>query len=38
MKKIVLQPKNPDYKPIIIHEEDAEEFRIIGELVGTVKP
>lgn len=37
-EEIVLQPKNPDYKPIIIHEEDAEEFRIIGEFVGTVKP
>ena len=35
-EEIVLQPKNADYKPIIIHEEEAEEFRIIGEFIGIV--
>ena len=36
-EEIVLTPKNPDYNPIIINEEDAEEFRIIGEFAGIIK-
>ena len=35
-EEIVLQPKNPEYKPIIIQEADADEFRVIGEFVGVV--
>lgn len=33
-EEIVLQPKNPDYDPIIISEDDSEDFRIVGEFVG----
>lgn len=36
-EEIILEPKNPDYNPIIINEEDADEFRIVGEFVGIVK-
>lgn len=36
-EEIVLQPKNTDYSPIIIEEENAEEFRIVGELIGILK-
>lgn len=36
-EEIVLTSKNPDYNPIIINEEDAEEFRIIGEFAGIIK-
>ena len=35
-EEIVLQPKNPDYDPIIINEDDSEDFRIVGEFVGKV--
>ena len=32
--EIVLQPKNPEFSPIVIHEDEADEFRVIGEFVG----
>ena len=35
-EEIVLQPKNTAYDPIIINEDDAEDFRIVGEFVGKV--
>ena len=31
-EEIVLQPKNPEFSPIVIHEDEADEFRVIGEL------
>ena len=37
-EEIVLEPKNANYNPIIINEENSEEFRIVGEFVGTIKP
>lgn len=36
-EEIILQPKNPDYNPIIIREDEAEDFRIIGEFVGKIQ-
>lgn len=36
-EEIVLQPKNPDYSPIVIEEENADEFRIVGEFVGILQ-
>lgn len=36
-EEIVLEPKNKAYNPIIINEDDAEDFRIVGEYVGKVK-
>ena len=35
-EEIVLEPKNQEYNPIIINEEDAEDFRIVGEFVGII--
>ena len=35
-EEIKLLPLNKDYNPIIIHEEEAEEFRVIGEFVGVI--
>lgn len=35
-EEILLRPKNSEYNPIIISEEDAEEFRIVGEFVGII--
>lgn len=35
-EEIVLEPKNIDYNPIIINEDDSEDFRIVGEFVGTI--
>lgn len=35
-EEIVLRPRNHAYSPIIIDEESADEFRIIGEFVGIV--
>ena len=35
-EEILLQPKNKSYNPIIINEEDSEDFRIVGEFVGKV--
>lgn len=35
-EKIILEPKNPKYKPIIIPENESEEFRIVGEFIGKV--
>lgn len=32
-EEIVLQPKNSAYDPIIINDEDVEDFRIVGEFV-----
>lgn len=36
-EEIILEPKNPLYSPIIIEEEKADEFRIVGEFIGIVK-
>ena len=36
-EEIVLHPKNPDYSPIIIEEENADEFRIVGEFIGILQ-
>ena len=36
-EEIVLQPKNKLYNPIIINEEDSEDFRIVGEFIGKIK-
>lgn len=35
-EEIRLQPLNKAYNPIIISEEDSDDFRIIGEFVGTL--
>jgi hypothetical protein len=35
-EKIELLPLNKDYNPIIINAEEAEDFRVIGELVGVI--
>lgn len=35
-EEIMLQPKNSAYDPIVIKEDDAEDFRIVGEYVGKV--
>lgn len=35
-EEIVLQPLNKDYTPIIIEEEHADEFRIVGEFIGVI--
>lgn len=35
-EEIMLHPKNKAYNPIIINEEDSEEFRIVGEYVGKI--
>lgn len=35
--EIILEPKNPDYSPIIIKEEDSNDFRIVGEFIGIIK-
>lgn len=37
-EEIVLQPKNSNYSPIIIEEENADEFRIVGEFIGILQP
>lgn len=37
-EEIVLQPQNSNYSPIIIEEENADEFRIIGEFIGILQP
>lgn len=36
-EEIVLQPKNLSYSPIIINEEDSDDFCIVGELVGIIQ-
>ena len=36
-EEIVLQPKNSDYSPIIIEEENSDEFRIVGEFIGVLQ-
>lgn len=35
-ENIELLPLNKDYNPIIIHEEDADDFRVIGEFIGVI--
>lgn len=35
-EKIELHPLNKEYDAIVINSEDAEEFRVIGELVGII--
>ena len=36
-EKIELTPLNKDYNPIVINADNAEEFRVIGELVGVIE-
>ncbi len=36
-EEITLLPKNPDYDPIIINAEDAEDFRVVGEYIGKIQ-
>ena len=36
-EEIILRPMNSDFDPIVLKEEDAYEYRVIGEFVGTVK-
>ena len=33
---IILKPLNPDYKPIILNEDEADDFRVVGEFLGTI--
>ncbi len=33
---IVLRPLNPGYKPVVIDESSAEDFRVIGEFLGVL--
>ena len=35
-EKITLMPRNKDYDPIVINADDSDEFRVIGEFVGTI--
>ncbi|MBP5499989.1 MAG: hypothetical protein J6Y05_04760 [Bacteroidales bacterium] len=35
-EKIELLPLNKEYNPIVINEEEAEDFRVIGEFVGVI--
>ncbi len=37
-ESIVLMPKNTDYRPIYINEDEADDYRIIGEVIGIVHP
>ena len=37
-EEIVLTPKNNTYHSIIINDTESEDFRIVGEFVGIVKP
>ena len=37
-EKIVLEPKNKDYKSISIDNVDCNEFKVIGEFIGIIKP
>ncbi len=36
-EEIILEPKSPDYSPIIIKEDDSNDFRIVGEFIGIIK-
>ena len=36
-ERIELKPQNRDYNPIAINAEDADDFRVIGELVGVIR-
>ena len=36
-EEIVLSPINTDFAPIVLREDQADEFRVIGEFVGVVK-
>ena len=33
---IILKPLNQDYKPIVLEEDEADDFRVIGEFLGTL--
>lgn len=35
-EEIYLEPLNKNYTPILIRQEDADEFQVIGEFVGTL--
>jgi hypothetical protein len=35
--RIVLEPLNSDYQPIFIPEEEADDFTIIAECLGTLR-
>lgn len=35
--EIILKPKNKNYDPIIIREDEAEDFRVIGEFIGVIE-
>ena len=37
-EKIVLEPKNKDYKSISFDNVDCNEFKVIGEFIGIIKP
>ena len=36
-EEILLLPKNSIYSPIVIEEENADEFRIVGEFIGVLQ-
>lgn len=36
-EEILLLPKNSIYSPIVIEEENADEFRIVGEFIGVYR-
>ena len=36
-EEIVLCPLNTDFAPIVLREDDAYEFRVIGEFIGVVR-
>jgi hypothetical protein len=35
--RIVLSPLNPEYAPLVIPPEDAEDFRIVAEFVAVMR-
>ena len=35
-KSIVLSPLNPDYKPIVLNEQDADDLKVVAEFVGVL--
>ena len=36
-EEIILMPKNSEYTPIVIEEENSDEFRIVGEFIGILQ-
>jgi len=36
-EKILLKPLNPDFEPIELFPETAEDFQIVAELIGIIK-